>query len=71
MSNTTLREKILDELEWELSIDAAHLGVAVDNGVVTLTRHVGSYAEMRVKCPISRMRLSIKNSDAILLRLRQ
>jgi osmotically-inducible protein OsmY len=45
MGNFTLRQSILDELEFEPSIDAAHIGVAVDNGVVTLTGYVGSYAE--------------------------
>jgi osmotically-inducible protein OsmY len=33
------------ELDWEPRIDAAHIGVAVKNGVVTLSGHVPSYAE--------------------------
>lgn len=45
MSDSFLRQQIIDELEFEPSIDAAHIGVAVANGVVTLTGHVGSYAE--------------------------
>jgi osmotically-inducible protein OsmY len=45
MSNLILRQNILDELEFVPSIDAANIGVAVDSGVVTLTGHVGSYAE--------------------------
>lgn len=45
MSDTQLRRYIIDELEFEPSVNAAHIGVAVDNGVVTLTGHVGSYAE--------------------------
>lgn len=45
MQDTTLRQNILDELEFEPSIDAANIGVAVDNGVVTLTGHVSTYAE--------------------------
>jgi osmotically-inducible protein OsmY len=48
MSNISLRQSILDELQWEPSVDAAHIGVAVDNGVVTLTGYVGSYAERMV-----------------------
>jgi osmotically-inducible protein OsmY len=40
-----LRQDILDELEFEPSIDAAHIGVAVDSGVVTLTGHVSNYGE--------------------------
>ncbi len=45
MSDRSLRQDILEELEFEPSIDAAHIGVAVADGVVTLTGYVGSYAE--------------------------
>lgn len=45
MSDLQLRQDILDELEFEPSIDAAHLGAASENGVATLTGHVSSYAE--------------------------
>ena len=45
MEDKTLRQIIIDELDYEASIDAAHIGVAVDSGVVTLTGHVGNYAE--------------------------
>ena len=46
-SNETLKRDVLDELDWEPSIDAAAIGVLVKDGVVTLTGHVGSYAEKR------------------------
>ena len=45
MSDIQLRQNVLDELEFEPSIDAAHIGVTVDGGVVTLTGHLSSYAE--------------------------
>jgi osmotically-inducible protein OsmY len=45
MSDKTLRQAVMDELEWEPSIGAQHIGVAVEDGVVTLTGHVGSYIE--------------------------
>jgi osmotically-inducible protein OsmY len=45
MSELKLRDDILDELEYEPIVDAAHIGVAVDRDVVTLTAHVGSYAQ--------------------------
>lgn len=45
MSDLTLRSDVLDELEYEPSIDAADIGVAAENGVITLSGHVGSYAE--------------------------
>jgi osmotically-inducible protein OsmY len=36
---------IIDEIEFEPSFDAAHIGVAVENGIVTLTGHVKSFVE--------------------------
>jgi len=45
MSDSTLRQDIIDELEFEPSVNAAHIGIAVDDGIVTLSGHVGSYAE--------------------------
>lgn len=45
MTDIQLRQDIIDELEFEPSIDAAEIGVAVDGGVVTLTGHVESYGE--------------------------
>lgn len=46
-SNTDLRKRVLDELDWEPSIDSADIGVAVKDGIVTLTGHVPSYAQKR------------------------
>ncbi len=45
MDDKTLRQFIIDELDFEPSFDAANIGVAVEKGVVTLTGHVASYAE--------------------------
>jgi len=45
MSDSALRQDIIDELEFEPRINAAHIGVTVDKGVVTLSGHVGSCAE--------------------------
>jgi osmotically-inducible protein OsmY len=47
-SSEILKRDVVDELDWEPSIDAAAIGVLVKDGVVTLTGHVGSYAEKRV-----------------------
>lgn len=44
-TDTELQEDVLDELKWEASVNAADIGVAVKNGVVTLSGHVPSYAE--------------------------
>src|SRR3981081_2430377 len=45
MTNKELRDDVQRELQWEPSIDASQIGVAVKNGVVTLTGHVSSYAD--------------------------
>lgn len=44
-TDTDLRQDIIDELVWEPSIDAAAIGVAVEDGVVTLSGHAPSFAE--------------------------
>lgn len=45
MTDITLRQDIMDELEFEPSIAAANIGVAVHSGVVTLTGHVPTYVQ--------------------------
>jgi osmotically-inducible protein OsmY len=45
MSDKLLRQEIIDELDFDPAIQSAHIGVAVEDGVVTLTGHVSSYAE--------------------------
>jgi osmotically-inducible protein OsmY len=45
MIDIDIRQSVLDALEFEPSIDAASIGVAVDNGIVTLTGHVPTYRE--------------------------
>lgn len=45
MNDKELRQLVADELEYEPSIDAADIGVAAENGVVTLSGHVADYAQ--------------------------
>ena len=45
IGNAILREDVTAELEFEPSIDATAIGVAADNGVVTLSGHVPNYAQ--------------------------
>jgi osmotically-inducible protein OsmY len=46
MSNDSqLRKAVLDELNWEPGVKAAHIGVTANEGVVTLTGHVETFAE--------------------------
>ena len=62
MSDLTLRRDILDELEFQPHIDAAAIGVAVENGVVSLTGHVGTFAE---KIAAERAVKSVKGVRAV------
>ena len=41
----TLQHEVLEELEFEPSINAAHIGVAAKDGVITLTGHVGGFEQ--------------------------
>lgn len=46
MSNDTqLKQSVLDELNWEPSVNAAHIGVTAKDGVISLLGHVESYVE--------------------------
>jgi len=45
MNDKELRQLVIDELEYEPSIDAADIGVAAENGVVTLSGHVADYVQ--------------------------
>lgn len=48
MSDMTLRQNVMDELEFEPSIEAANIGVAAENGVVTLTGHMPTYSQKNI-----------------------
>lgn len=45
MNDKLLRQNVIDELDFEPSIDAANIGVSVEKGVVTLTGHVPTYSQ--------------------------
>lgn len=45
MNDKELRQLVIDELDFDPSIDAADIGVAAENGVVTLTGHVPTYVQ--------------------------
>jgi osmotically-inducible protein OsmY len=44
-TDSQVQQDVLAELKWEPSVNAAHIGVEVKDGVVTLAGHVGTYAE--------------------------
>lgn len=44
-SDAQLKKDVEAELDWDASVDATHVGVAVKDGVVTLSGHLDTYAE--------------------------
>ena len=42
--DSELKKVVLEELSWEPSVDAAHIGVTAKDGVITLTGHVDNYS---------------------------
>ncbi len=55
-----LRRLVEEELEFDPSIDAAHIGVAVEKGTVTLTGHVPTFAQKRTAEAIVRRVKGVK-----------
>jgi osmotically-inducible protein OsmY len=45
MTDRQLRQNVIDELDFEPSLDSAEIGVTAEDGVVTLTGHVATYVE--------------------------
>jgi osmotically-inducible protein OsmY len=43
MTDLELKKKVEDELNWEPSVNAAEIGVAVKSGIVTLSGNISSY----------------------------
>lgn len=46
-TNSSLQEKVLEELQWDPSIDAEHIGVTALDGIVTLTGYVKHYIDKK------------------------
>jgi osmotically-inducible protein OsmY len=57
-----LRQSVIDELDFEPSINATHIGVAVEDGVVTLTGYVPSFLE---RCQVERVVRRVKGVRGI------
>jgi len=47
-TDTELQQDVMNELKWEPTLKAAEIGVAVKDGVVTLSGHVDSYVKKLV-----------------------
>lgn len=54
MDDITVRRHVLDELDYAPMIDAAQVGVTVENGIVTLCGHVRTYAERGIAERVTR-----------------
>jgi len=46
--DTHLQQAVLAELNWEPSVNAAHIGVTANAGIITLSGHVDSFAAKHV-----------------------
>ena len=62
MTDRQLQEHVQNALDWEPSIDAADIGVSVDNGVVTLRGDVKTYAE---KAAAEHVALAVYGAKAV------
>ena len=62
MTDRELQEHVQKALDWEPSIDAADIGVSVDNGVVTLRGDVKTYSE---KAAAERVALGVYGVKAV------
>ena len=47
IDGTELRRRVLEELDWDSSVDTWAVGVAVKDGVVTLSGFVANYAQKK------------------------
>lgn len=45
-TDTEIKTAVVEELEWVPNVNSTHIGVAVDDGAVTLSGEVDSYPEM-------------------------
>ena len=73
ISDTELQRTVTDELRWNPSIDAKHIGVSAKDGIVTLTGYVTSYFQKKkaeslvkhiahVKAVVDELELKLPNS---------
>jgi osmotically-inducible protein OsmY len=65
-----LKKLVLDALSWDPSVNAAHIGVTTNDGIVTLTGHVPSFWEKFSAARTSRLVKEVKGvADEIEVRL--
>lgn len=66
MTDIELRQNVSDALEFDPSVDAANIGVAAADGVVTLSGHVPTYAE---KLKAEEIAMRVRGVKAIALQI--
>jgi len=70
MNDRDLRQSILDELEFQPSIDATNIGVVVERGIVTLSGYLPSFVQKRdVIRTVHRIRGVLAVADEIEVRI--
>lgn len=65
-TDAELKKDVVDELAWDPAVNASAIGVAVKDGVVTLTGHLDTYAE---KAAVERVLKRVGGVKAIALEL--
>ncbi len=60
MNDLQLRQDVIDELNSEPGVDGARIGVAAEEGIVTLTGHVSTYVEWRSAVAAARRIKSVR-----------
>lgn len=60
ISEVQLRQDVIDELEFEPSVNAAHVGVTAEKGIITLSGHVESYVEKQAAVAAARRIKGVK-----------
>lgn len=65
-TDAQLRNDVMDELDWEPAVKSTNVGVAVKDGVVTLSGHLDTYAE---KYAIEKVVQRVEGVKAVALEL--
>jgi osmotically-inducible protein OsmY len=65
-TNAEIQKKVMEELQWMPSLQAAEIGVAVQEGIVTLSGYVDTYA---MKTTAEKAAKSVKGVQAVVQRI--
>lgn len=65
-SDRELKQDVTDELQWEPGVPSAHIGIEVEDGIVTLTGHVDNYTQ---KCAAEQAALRVLGVQGVVLKI--